>query len=90
MQEICQRVGYEDPAFFRTLFKRHTGMTPAEYRARFAPLQSGRGTLAPAAPIKGRARLTTLGCMPPQRGAGAPNKRPTLGGRAFGFVRPWR
>ena len=25
-------------AFFRTLFKRGTGMTPIEYRAHFAPL----------------------------------------------------
>jgi hypothetical protein len=30
-------IGYEDIAFFRSLFKRHTGMTPAEYRNRFCP-----------------------------------------------------
>jgi AraC-like DNA-binding protein len=28
-------VGYEDAAFFRALFKRHTNMTPAQYRRRF-------------------------------------------------------
>jgi transcriptional regulator GlxA family with amidase domain len=36
IQTVCARSGYEDLAFFRTLFKRHTGMTPAEYRKRFA------------------------------------------------------
>jgi transcriptional regulator GlxA family with amidase domain len=36
IQEISERVGYSDPSFFRALFKRHTGMTPAEYRARFS------------------------------------------------------
>ena len=33
--EIAQTVGYEDPAFFRRLFKRRTGVTPARYRQRF-------------------------------------------------------
>jgi transcriptional regulator GlxA family with amidase domain len=33
--EISWRVGYEDPAFFRRLFKRVTGMTPGTYRRRF-------------------------------------------------------
>ncbi len=32
---VASRVGYEDAAFFRTLFKRHTGMTPSEYRETF-------------------------------------------------------
>ena len=32
---IAARVGYEDPAFFRRLFKRRTGVTPARYRQRF-------------------------------------------------------
>jgi transcriptional regulator GlxA family with amidase domain len=36
IQEVSARVGYADLAFFRALFKRHMGMTPAEYRARFA------------------------------------------------------
>ncbi len=30
------RVGYEDPAFFRRLFRRTTGMAPGAYRKRFA------------------------------------------------------
>jgi transcriptional regulator GlxA family with amidase domain len=46
VQDVCERVGYADLNFFRALFKRHTGMTPAEYRARFAPMEYGRGELA--------------------------------------------
>jgi transcriptional regulator GlxA family with amidase domain len=34
-EEIGWRVGYEDPAFFRRLFKRVTGMAPGAYRKRF-------------------------------------------------------
>jgi transcriptional regulator GlxA family with amidase domain len=36
VQSIAASVGYSDISFFRTLFKRVTGMTPAEYRGRFA------------------------------------------------------
>ena len=32
------RVGYEDPTFFRRLFKRTTGLTPAAYRRKYAPI----------------------------------------------------
>jgi transcriptional regulator GlxA family with amidase domain len=32
---IAASVGYEDPAFFRRLFKRMTGITPARYRQRY-------------------------------------------------------
>jgi transcriptional regulator GlxA family with amidase domain len=38
VQRVSAEVGYEDVAFFRGLFRRATGMTPAEYRAHFAPL----------------------------------------------------
>jgi transcriptional regulator GlxA family with amidase domain len=38
VQSIASAVGYEDVSFFRTLFKRSTGMTPAEYRGRFAAM----------------------------------------------------
>jgi transcriptional regulator GlxA family with amidase domain len=38
VQTVSHRVGYEDVSFFRTLFKRETGMTPAEYRSRFASM----------------------------------------------------
>jgi transcriptional regulator GlxA family with amidase domain len=48
VQSICTKIGYEDVAFFRSLFKRHTGMTPAEYRTRFAKMSFDRGELASA------------------------------------------
>ena len=35
MQEISDAVGYQDVAFFRALFQRHTGVSPSAYRARF-------------------------------------------------------
>jgi transcriptional regulator GlxA family with amidase domain len=35
VDEISVAVGYENPAFFRRLFKRSTGLTPAVYRRRF-------------------------------------------------------
>jgi transcriptional regulator GlxA family with amidase domain len=38
IQSISSAVGYDDNAFFRALFKRATGMTPAEYRSRFAAM----------------------------------------------------
>lgn len=34
-EAVAHVVGYEDPAFFRRLFKRRTGITPARYRQRF-------------------------------------------------------
>lgn len=34
VDEIAAIVGYEDPTFFRKLFKRKTGVTPAQYRLR--------------------------------------------------------
>ncbi|MBI1424450.1 MAG: helix-turn-helix domain-containing protein [Gammaproteobacteria bacterium] len=38
VQKVAATVGYEDSAYFRGIFKRHTGMTPTEYRNRFGPL----------------------------------------------------
>ena len=35
IDEISWNVGYEDPAFFRRLFKRITGITPGVYRRKF-------------------------------------------------------
>jgi transcriptional regulator GlxA family with amidase domain len=35
VQKISQAVGYEDVIFFRDLFKRYTGICPAQYRNRF-------------------------------------------------------
>jgi transcriptional regulator GlxA family with amidase domain len=36
IDEISWRVGYEDAAFFRRVFKRTTGMNPGAYRKRFS------------------------------------------------------
>ncbi|MDI7861175.1 helix-turn-helix domain-containing protein [Rhizobiaceae bacterium n13] len=36
--DIAAVVGYENPAFFRRLFKRCTGLTPGAYRRMFQPL----------------------------------------------------
>jgi YesN/AraC family two-component response regulator len=36
--DIAAQVGYENPAFFRRLFKRCTGLTPGAYRRMFQPL----------------------------------------------------
>jgi transcriptional regulator GlxA family with amidase domain len=41
VEEICFTVGYEDPSFFRRLFKRRTGVTPARYRRVFQPIHRG-------------------------------------------------
>jgi transcriptional regulator GlxA family with amidase domain len=35
VQEISDAVGYQDVAFFRALFQRHTGVSPSAYRERF-------------------------------------------------------
>lgn len=54
IQSVSSKIGYDDVAFFRALFKRHTGMTPGEYRERFAGMRishngTAQGTLLPAA-----------------------------------------
>lgn len=38
VEAIAAMVGYEDPAFWRRLFKRQTGVTPAHYRRRLQRL----------------------------------------------------
>jgi len=44
VQQVCFEVGYEDQPHFRKLFKRHTGLSPTEYKSRFArnSVQSGK------------------------------------------------
>jgi len=37
VKEISEQIGYDDVAFFRQLFRRYTGSSPREYRARFGP-----------------------------------------------------
>ena len=38
VDEISFEAGYEDPSFFRRLFKRRTGLTPSQYRRMFKPV----------------------------------------------------
>jgi transcriptional regulator GlxA family with amidase domain len=45
IQAVSSKIGYEDIGFFRNLFKRHTGMTPGEYRDRFSQMSFERGEL---------------------------------------------
>ncbi len=45
IDEIGTAVGYEDSTFFRRLFKRKTGLTPAAYRRRFARISGLEGLL---------------------------------------------
>ena len=35
LDDVAYKVGYEDPTFFRRLFKRQVGLTPAAYRRKF-------------------------------------------------------
>lgn len=44
VNDISYKVGYENPAFFRRLFKRRTRLTPSQYRCRF---------LSPSVPTAG-------------------------------------
>lgn len=41
--DIAAAVGYENPAFFRKLFKRCAGLTPGNYRRMFRPIFSAGG-----------------------------------------------
>jgi len=41
VDEICFATGYQDPSFFRRLFKRRTGVAPARYRRVFQPIHRG-------------------------------------------------
>jgi transcriptional regulator GlxA family with amidase domain len=83
VQSISAAVGYDDVAFFRRLFKRATGMTPAEYRAHFAPLHAHHSFRAPM--------------RPGLRGGRLPSQAPTCGAArtgepplSFGVRRPER
>jgi transcriptional regulator GlxA family with amidase domain len=45
IEDVGYQVGYEDPAFFRRLFRRTTGLTPAAYRRKYAGI-AGAATSA--------------------------------------------
>ncbi|HYQ70886.1 MAG TPA: helix-turn-helix domain-containing protein [Gammaproteobacteria bacterium] len=40
VDEISVAVSYDDPSFFRRLFKRCTGLTPSQYRRMFQPISA--------------------------------------------------
>ncbi|HYL40061.1 MAG TPA: helix-turn-helix domain-containing protein, partial [Candidatus Binatus sp.] len=42
IEDVGYQVGYEDPTFFRRLFKRTAGLTPAAYRRKFARVAANR------------------------------------------------
>lgn len=49
IERLAHAVGYEDVSFFRRLFRRHAGLTPAAYRRRFelpAPAADDPGAVA--------------------------------------------
>jgi len=49
-EDIAAAVGYENPAFFRRLFKRATGLTPGQYRRMFRPFAAAADPPAPLEP----------------------------------------
>ena len=44
--EIAAGIGYDNPSFFRRLFKRCTGLTPGAYRRMFRPVTDGSAMAA--------------------------------------------
>jgi YesN/AraC family two-component response regulator len=40
IDEVGLSVGYEDPTFFRRLFKRKAGLTPAAYHKKFTGIMT--------------------------------------------------
>lgn len=40
LAQVAERIAYTDSSSFRRLFKRHTGLSPAAYRAQFKPQKS--------------------------------------------------
>jgi transcriptional regulator GlxA family with amidase domain len=48
IDDVAYQVGYEDPTFFRRLFKREVGLTPAAYRRKFAGILSSPALAGPA------------------------------------------
>lgn len=48
VDEIAWAVGYEEPAFFRRLFRRLVGLSPGEHRRRFSLSRFATGTKVPA------------------------------------------
>ena len=45
LDQVCERTGYVDPSSFRRLFKRHTALSPAEYRQQFRQKSAAQSKL---------------------------------------------
>jgi transcriptional regulator GlxA family with amidase domain len=76
IDEISAEAGYEDASFFRRVFRRRTGLAPADYRrmfrgssesqppmamrARVPPPGRGSSTSVPASPKQSRRRSATF------------------------------
>lgn len=56
LEEIGPEVGYESAAFFRRLFKRHTGLTTAEYRRMFHSISLAADSKDEREAVEGHAR----------------------------------
>ena len=65
-EAIAAEVGYENPAFFRRLFKRCTGLTPGRYRTDVPP-DCGRGRPASLGQAGGRVGVSLNGSSWPDR-----------------------
>ena len=76
IEEISWAVGYEDPASFRRLFKRVTGLTPGEYRRRFQ------------LPDLPHVRAVEPRAVAYQRTASSPRPRPRHRGRSARDAQP--
>ncbi|CAN5866681.1 GlxA family transcriptional regulator [soil metagenome] len=48
LDQVCERTGYLDPSSFRRLFKRHTALSPAQYRLQFRQKKVPPGKPEPA------------------------------------------
>ncbi len=59
-EAISAEVGYENPAFFRKLFKRGTGLTPSQYRRMFKPFSTAADVFVPATSSNAPRRLETI------------------------------
>lgn len=46
VDDVSVQAGYEDPSFFRRLFKRSTGLSPSEYRRLFQPVAGATANLS--------------------------------------------
>jgi transcriptional regulator GlxA family with amidase domain len=81
IQQVSSAVGYDDVTFFRSLFKRSTGMTPAEYRAQFGPLRvGGHAEMVPLQRQTARVPERTLAASP------SPSRSPCKRERIEGLV----